>query len=43
LTPFIEKFENPFNEDFIVEEHEDYSSLWKFKDCVKTWTLGVCR
>jgi hypothetical protein len=43
LTPFIEKFENPFNEDFIEEEPEDYGTLWKFTDCVKSWTLGVCR
>jgi hypothetical protein len=43
LTPSIEKFENPFNEDFIEEEPEDYGTLWKFRDCVKSWTLGVCR
>jgi hypothetical protein len=42
LTPFIKKIENLFNEEFIVEEPKDYDTLWKFRNCMKSWTLGVC-
>jgi predicted patatin/cPLA2 family phospholipase len=42
LTPFIKKFENLFNKEFIVEELEDYGTLWKYGNCIKSWTLGMC-
>jgi hypothetical protein len=42
VTPIIKKFKNLYNENFI-EEPKDYNNLWKFKECVKSWTLGLCR
>ena len=42
--PFIDKFENPFeNVPFIKEMEENYGKLWQFKNCVQFWTLGVSR
>ena len=42
--PFIDKFENPFeNVPFIEEMEENYGKLWQFKKCVRFWTLGVSR
>lgn len=43
MTPIIKKFKNLYNEDFIEEEPKDYNILWKFKECVKSWTLGLYR
>ena len=42
--PFITEFENPFKGvPFIEELEENYDKLWQFKDCVRSWTLGVSR
>ena len=41
--PFITKFKNPFESvPFIIEMEENYGKLL-FKDCVRSWTLGVSR
>ena len=41
---FLEEFKNPFpNKPFIEELEENYGKLWQFKNCVDSWTLGVCR
>ena len=42
--PFITEFQNPIPEEpFIDELQENYGTLWQFKDCVDSWTLGVSR
>ena len=42
--PFITEFENPFEGvPFIEEMEENYGKLWQFKNCVRSWTLGVSR
>ena len=41
---FLEEFKNPFpDKPFIEELEENYGKLWQFKNCVDSWTLGVCR
>ena len=41
---FLEEFKNPFpDKPFIEELKENYRKLWQFKNCVDSWTLGVCR
>ena len=42
--PFITEFENPFEGvPFIEEMEENYGKLLQFKDCVRSWTLGMSR
>jgi hypothetical protein len=44
MSHFIEEFQNPFTDrPFISEMEENYGSLWKFRDCVVGWSLGVSR
>jgi hypothetical protein len=44
MSHFIEEFQNPFiDRPFISEMEESYGSLWKFRDCVVGWSLGVSR
>ena len=41
---FLEEFKNPFpDKPFIEELEENYGKLWQFKNCVDSWTQGVCR
>jgi hypothetical protein len=42
MSHFIEELQNLFvDKPFILEMEENYKLLWKFKDCVVEWTLGV--
>jgi hypothetical protein len=44
MSHFIEEFQNPFTDrPFISEMVENYGTLWKFRDCVVGWSLGVSR
>jgi hypothetical protein len=44
MSHFIEEFQNPFTDrPFISEMVENYGTLWKFRDCVVEWSLGVSR
>jgi hypothetical protein len=44
MSHFIKEFQNPFTDrPFISEMEENYGSLWKFRDCVVGWSLGVSR
>jgi hypothetical protein len=44
MCRFIKEFQNPFQYQAFIPEMEEYSgSLWRFKDCVVGWNLGVSR
>jgi hypothetical protein len=44
MSHFIEEFQNPFTDrPFISKMVENYGTLWKFRDCVVGWSLGVSR
>jgi hypothetical protein len=44
MSHFIEEFQTPFTDrPFISEMVENYGTLWKFRDCVVGWSLGVSR
>ena len=43
-APFLVEFENPYpDRPFIEEGALNYGKLWRFADCVHSWTLGVSR
>ena len=42
MSPFIEEFQNPFQDrPFTTESEDKYGSLWQLKSCVTGWTMGV--